>query len=430
MYNYQQLVEKIFVIISLFFYTGAISPFIPETNTLYPVKEALPNIGLVITLLLICARWERVINIIVREKLLWILLVIAVASPLWSDIPTITLEEILPLIRVTIFGVYLATAFRISEQLRLLAWMFSIVVVLCLLFGLVLKSYGVVGMGYVGNMEDVVHTGAWRGIYVHKTFLGTIMCLSSLVFLFNTVIERRYRLFMSVGFVLSIYVLLCSTTKAALGVLLFMMMILPIYKAFRWNYNILLPLWTFLLFLFGIILIFIINSAETIVTSIGKDITISGRTDVWPLIIEKVGERPWFGYGYLSFWYGGWDSQVADIWRELKWGFEPPHAHNGFLEICLSIGIVGLSLFLFSFLNYIFRAFRWLRIIKTAEGLVPIVYFTFSLLVNFTESDFMRGDIYWLLHVSMIISMLNRNKKYLISEQLLLSSNIRYKYII
>lgn len=430
MYNYQQLAEKIFVIISLFFYTGGIAPFISETHSLYPVKEELPKICVAITLLLICARWERVINIIVREKFLWLLLAIALASPLWSDIPMITLEEVVPLVRVTIFGVYFATRFRISEQLRLLAWTFSIAVALCLLFGLVLKSYGVVGMGYVGNMEDVVHTGAWRGIYVHKTVLGTMMCLSSLVFLFNIFIERRYRLFMSVGFVLSIYVLLCSTTKAALGILLFIIIILPIYKAFRWNYNILLPLWIFLLFLSGIILVFTINSAETIVTSIGKDITISGRTEFWPLIIEKIQLRPWFGYGYLSFWYGGWESQVADIWRELKWGFEPPHAHNGFLEICLSFGLIGLSLFIFSFLNYIFRAFRWLRIIKTPEGLVPIVYFTFTLLLNLTESDLMRADIYWLLHVSMAISMLNRNKKYLISEQLLLSSSITYKYII
>ncbi|MCJ8280711.1 MAG: hypothetical protein MJK14_12650 [Rivularia sp. ALOHA_DT_140] len=90
MFNYQLFAEKIFVFTSLFFYTGAIAPFISEEHLYYPVKEALPHIGLVISLLLIAARWERVLNIIIREKFLWILLAIAIASPLWSDTPILT----------------------------------------------------------------------------------------------------------------------------------------------------------------------------------------------------------------------------------------------------------------------------------------------------------------------------------------------------
>ena len=151
MYKYQRLIEKIFAVISLFFYTGAIDPFISETHILYPIKLVLPNTCLVISLVLILARWKRVVNIITREKLLWVLLGIALVSPFWSDTPMLTLEKIMPLVRVTVFGVYLATCYSLHEQLQMFTWMFGAISFLSLLFAILLPSYGVMGRGFVAR---------------------------------------------------------------------------------------------------------------------------------------------------------------------------------------------------------------------------------------------------------------------------------------
>jgi O-antigen ligase len=67
--------------------------------------------------------------------------------------------------------------------------------------------------------------------------------------------------------------------------------------------------------------------------------TLSGRKFIWPLVLEFVSQRAWLGYGYESFWNPQHIEQVSD---ELEWGVR--EAHNGYLEVLLSTGLVGLCL--------------------------------------------------------------------------------------
>lgn len=405
MYKYQRLAEKLFAFTSLFFYTGAIAPFVSETNALYPVKENLPKIGLVLTLLLIFIRWKRVINIIVREKFLWLLLAIALASPLWSDTPILTQESLIPLVRVTIFGVYLATCFTLQEQLQIFTWTFGIAAFLSLLFGLFLPSYGVVGRGFVANIEDSIHTGAWRGIYVHKNNLGNIMSLSAITFFLNASANSRFRKIMWAGFVMTMVVIFASKSSTALLVTLIVMFLTPFYKALRWHHSKALPFLILAILIGGSLVILSVGSAEMILAGFGRDITLTGRTDIWSLVLNKIQERPWLGYGYETFWLGGWEGETADVWIELKEEFEPTHSHNGFLDLYLGLGFVGLVFFGISFLSNSLNALIWARYVQGAEGFLPLLYLTPLILINLSESRFMIGNIYWLIYVTISISM-------------------------
>ncbi len=411
MYN-SRLFEKTFAVISLFFYTGAIAPFVSETHVLYPVKQALPNFCLTITLLLIFPRWKRVINIIFREKILWILLAIAIASPLWSDTPMVTLEVIIPLVRVTIFGVYLATCYSSHEQLQIFTWMFGIASFLSLIFGLFLPTYGVVGQGFVANIEDTVHTNAWRGIYVHKNDLGNMMCFSVVTFFLNAIANSKYRQIMWAGFIISIAVILGSTSQTALLVGLVAMLLIPFYKALRWHHTKALPFFIITILIGGIIAILSIGSAETVLTSLGRDITFTGRTEIWDAVAAKIQQRPWLGYGYETFWLGGWEGETADVWRELGEGFEATHAHNGFLQIFLGLGLIGMVIFGLSFISISLRALILARYAQSPEGLIPLVYLTPLLLINLSESRLMIGSIYWIIYVMMKISMHSHLNKF------------------
>jgi len=67
--------------------------------------------------------------------------------------------------------------------------------------------------------------------------------------------------------------------------------------------------------------------------------TLSGRKFIWPLVLEFVSQRAWLGYGYESFWTPQHIEQVSD---ELQWGVR--EAHNGYLEVLLSTGLIGLAL--------------------------------------------------------------------------------------
>jgi len=415
---FQELSEKIFVVLSLFFFTGAVSGLISSNNPLDSVRETLIYVGHSLTLILIAILWRNVFAIIIKEKLLWILIATVCASVIWSDMPMVTLERILPLLRVTIFGIYFAARFTIKEQLHLLGWAFGLAALLSLIVCVAVPSYGVVGAGLIVGQEELVHSGAWRGIYNHKTFLGSIMSLGSLILLFCGLDKLQYRhpwviLF---AFIISTFVLLRSTTIGALLIFIISICLIFFFQMERKRFDLFIILFLGFILVGSLVVTVIASNADTLFNSFGKDATISGRTLIWPLLINKIQERPWLGYGYDTFWKGGWEGEVADIWRALIAGFEPPHAHNGFLEICLDIGFLGLAIFVIWFVFSCLRSLAWLHKNQTIEGIAPIILLIHILLLSLTESYFMRGNIYWLIYVTMTLSIYRNTqyKRYLI----------------
>lgn len=65
--------------------------------------------------------------------------------------------------------------------------------------------------------------------------------------------------------------------------------------------------------------------------------TLSGRAFIWPEVLYFASHRLWLGYGYESFWT---PAHIETISTNLGWGLR--EAHNGYLEVLLSLGMVGL----------------------------------------------------------------------------------------
>src|SRR5439155_1472984 len=81
-----------------------------------------------------------------------------------------------------------------------------------------------------------------------------------------------------------------------------------------------------------------------LVQSVGRDPTLTGRTEIWRLVLSMT-TRPLLGTGFESFWLG---SRLEKIWS-IYW-FHPNEAHNGYLEVFLNLGWVGVSLLAFMLL--------------------------------------------------------------------------------
>jgi O-antigen ligase len=77
----------------------------------------------------------------------------------------------------------------------------------------------------------------------------------------------------------------------------------------------------------------------------GRDVdsyeNFSGRVPLWKLAIEYVGKRPLAGYGFNSFWT---PDHIEEIDAEVK--FSVVHSHNDYIELMLSLGAIGLLLYL------------------------------------------------------------------------------------
>lgn len=75
--------------------------------------------------------------------------------------------------------------------------------------------------------------------------------------------------------------------------------------------------------------------------TLGRDIesnfgTLNGRIPLWGSMLRDVAERPILGYGYHGYWT---PNRIVDVSVEQEWTV--PSAHSAFLDVLLSVGLVG-----------------------------------------------------------------------------------------
>lgn len=200
--------------------------------------------------------------------------------------------------------------------------------------------------------------------------------------------------------------ILLSTSKGGLVVFLILFALVRLFSALRSNHSLALPLLIIGLLVSGSFIVLIIENTETIVQLLGRDLTLTGRTGIWSVVLSKIAQHPWFGYGYKGFWRG-MNGESIDVWYETL--FMAPHSHNGFLDLLVELGIVGFSCFFLSFSKSCVRAIAWLRLNPTGAGLLPIMFLMFIFLYNLVESTIMdTAPFVLLLYTSITTSMLTQ----------------------
>ncbi len=398
--------EYSFTVVSLLHYSGGpllviLSGGVNEADgvegvTSYPLIQLIFLGIYFITFCLLILRWKKVVYVLSKDQFIWSLVGLAVISVFWSALPQLTISRSIALVGTTMFGLYLATRYTIKEQLQLFAWMFGIAIISSFLFAIALPKFGISGG---------IHAGAWRGIYIHKNVLGKIMVPSIFVFLCLTFDSKKNSLLLFIGCTLSVFLLLLSTSKSALLNCIIVLGSLVIYQIFRWRYKFMIPTLTALATIGIGFKVWLAANADKLFTSLGKDATLTGRTDLWPLVFDSIWQRPWLGYGFSGFWYG-WKSEAASIWYASGW--EPPNAHSGLLDLFIDLGIIGLSIYILGFCISFVKALSWLRLAKSSENLWVLTYITYMMLVNVTESTLLvQNNIFWILYATAILSLCN-----------------------
>jgi len=82
----------------------------------------------------------------------------------------------------------------------------------------------------------------------------------------------------------------------------------------------------------------------------------------------------------------------------LRW--EVPHAHNGLLELALDTGLIGVAIFLASFLLTLRQASRVQKAGTQAAAMWPLIGLTFIAITNLTESSLLRtNNTFWLVYL-------------------------------
>jgi O-antigen ligase len=83
----------------------------------------------------------------------------------------------------------------------------------------------------------------------------------------------------------------------------------------------------------------LLSIKSAVLESSGRDATLTGRTGLWETLLQEP-INPLIGVGYASFWLG---ERLTRIWAMYPMT-HPNEAHNGYLEVYLNLGLIGVCL--------------------------------------------------------------------------------------
>lgn len=130
--------------------------------------------------------------------------------------------------------------------------------------------------------------------------------------------------------------------------------------------------------------------------TMGRDPSLTGRTAIWDLVLSLSG-NPFYGTGFESFWLG---PRLAKVWSLYWW--HPNEAHNGYLEVYLNLGWIGLFLLAILIIKGYGNVLDTLRG-HTEIGQLGLAYFAVGLVYNFTEAGFRMLNPIWIIFLLAIM---------------------------
>jgi exopolysaccharide production protein ExoQ len=140
-----------------------------------------------------------------------------------------------------------------------------------------------------------------------------------------------------------------------------------------------LGLYSLLAFVSFFIFDWLFGIKEEVLEGMGRDSTLTGRTDVWRELLA-VGTDPLLGTGFMSFWDDLSFRSKLPEWVAFS-------AHNGYLEVYLAGGFVGLFFLALMLLGTGFQINRDLAWGNDYD-LMRWAAFVVTLVSNFSESNF------------------------------------------
>jgi O-antigen ligase len=344
---------------------------------------------------------QRAASVALRGWLIWVIIGWAILSVLWSQAPALTIRRSATLVLATLYGLLLAIRYPPATVLRLIGSAMAIIVVSSLIAIALGASWAVMGTSFMD--VSFTYPGAWRGVLWHKSALGRICILALIAFgalAYQTAMPWRiWWLTLIVGSVALIagsqsataIVVLAMIVICWLGLILFS--VLSLSQQFQLtvlSLGIVVPasylLWSY---------------SEDIALLLNRDLTLTGRLELWQALLPIGWKQSLTGYGFGAFWLDPFQMMDVDISllrSRFRWG---THAHNGYLDTWLELGFVGLGLICVLLIWVLWYNFPKIKTKQSLQEFTIILFVIFLLIQNFSETILLETglsmSVYWII---------------------------------
>lgn len=353
--------------------------------------------------LVILASHGPVMPALQRAPVLLVFTLLPLASTAWSVEPQETLQRSIALIGCTLLAVHLAAQRSGEEIVALIAAACSLAAAISLALILAVPSLGLMQGEGVGG----AWAGTWAGAHIHKNALGQMAGLGVVVCLIAWMNPRMaMRPLAGAGLIANAVLIAGSRSLSAqLITVATALLVIGAGTFARLAGQLMLPVAVLLV---GAVcyaaLSFSLDDVFDLLGAFGKDATMSSRVPLWTLLAEFIQDRWWLGYGYEAFWTEGFHGGRV---IESRLYFRPHYAHNGFVELWLGLGAVGVGLFMLLAARLVWSAMR--RIIADPAdpaALLALGFVGMYLLQNVSEATILaRNNMNWVLFATLLLAM-------------------------
>jgi O-antigen ligase len=247
--------------------------------------------------------------------------------------------------------------------------------------------------------------GDWRGFFTHKNSAGAGMVLLIFIGIFA---YRTWNRSVGIGIIaLSAIFLYFTHSKSPINLLPIVLLISYLVPRLR-NSLVALALIAGIPLMLNLLSVgsVMFTPIHDLVARLMSDPSYTGRDVIWQFALDHVRQRPLFGFGYEAFW--GMPDLVAN-WNYLEsWGYRASDAHNGYLNLAVTTGLVGLGLSLWWMIAQPFADYWRGRFQAADRPLVTLflqIWFFALCLGCYESAFFVGGSGQWFLTISAIVGL-------------------------
>jgi exopolysaccharide production protein ExoQ len=337
-----------------------------------------------------------------RNLILMAFVSFALVSVLWSDFPLVALKRwIRDLGNYLVILVVLSDSRPLEAVRTLLRRLSYLLIPLSML---TVKYYPQIGRRYSEWTGAVEYVGPTTG----KNLLGVMCLISGLFFFWDTMTrwpdrkERSARRIIIINFAfiaMTLWLLRLADSATSrvclvLGCLVIVAAHSKLMKRHPRFLKVLLPA----CFCFYLLLALGFGANADLARAVGRSATLTDRTLIWKTLLA-IDTNPIVGTGYESFWLG---PRLQRVWQTI-WVNE---AHNGYLEVYLNLGLIGLGL-LVGFLAAAYRNICKRLTPFSSVASLSLAFWSIMLFYNITEAAF-KYHLMWVIFLLVCLAVPER----------------------